>query len=369
MKRVITLFLSAGLSLTAYAAGLDCLSCHDEKGPATKASVHGSLTCTACHSTIQAYPHPENQKAQVNCAGCHANTGTDVAGSVHAHAGALPCLNCHGNAHTILASSNPKSPTYPQNLPRTCGECHGTRQGNVSEVYSKYIDSIHGFALTKDGLLVAASCSSCHGAHKILTSKDPNSRTNRAHIVDTCGTCHGGPKTAYAESIHGQMLEAGSDEAPVCTSCHTTHQISSMREVSTQIKTAATCGGCHKDEYSTYGDTFHAQVSALGYRQTARCWDCHGFHDILPASDAKSTVAPANLITTCGKCHANANASFVEYDPHADAHNGKKYPLLHLSAIFMNLLLAGIFGFFALHTVLWFIRARTAQEGPAHSRG
>ncbi len=211
MKRVITLFLSAGLSLTAHAAGLDCLSCHDEKGPATKASVHGSLTCTACHSTIQAYPHPENQKAQVNCAGCHANTGSDVAGSVHAHAGALPCLNCHGNAHTILASSNPKSPTYPQNLPRTCGECHGTRQGNVSEVYSKYIDSIHGFALTKDGLLVAASCSSCHGAHKILTSKDPNSRTNRAHIVDTCGTCHGGPKTAYAESIHGQMLEAGSD--------------------------------------------------------------------------------------------------------------------------------------------------------------
>jgi len=53
------------------------------------------------------------------------------------------------------------------------------------------------------------------------------------------------------------------------------------------MKTTATCGGCHKDELATYRDTFHAQVSALGFQQTARCWDCHGYHDILPASDAQ----------------------------------------------------------------------------------
>ena len=368
MRWVMTLFFSAVLSLTARGAGLDCSSCHEEKVSATKGSIHASLACSSCHSTIQTYPHSEKQ-TKVNCGTCHSNTGSDVAGSVHAHAGAQPCLNCHGNAHAILASSNPKSQTYPQNLPRTCGECHGSKQGNAAEVYSKYIDSIHGFALTKDGLLVAASCSSCHGAHKILASKDPKSRTNHANIPETCGACHGGPKAAFAAGIHGQMLDAGVADAPVCTTCHTAHQISSMREVSSQIKTAATCGGCHKDEYATYHDTFHAQVSALGYRQTARCWDCHGFHDIRPASDAKSMVAPGNLIATCGKCHTNVNASFVQYDPHADSHNGKKYPLLHASAIFMNLLLAGALGFFALHTILWFIRARIVQGGSAvHGR-
>jgi predicted CXXCH cytochrome family protein len=293
-----------------------------------------------------------------------------VAASVHAHAGPQPCLNCHGNAHAILKSSDPKSQTYAQNLPRTCGECHGTKQGNSPEVLSKYVDSIHGAALTHDGLLVAANCSSCHGAHKILSKSDPKSRTNHANIVNTCGTCHGGPKEAYAKSIHGQMLEAGVDNAPVCTSCHTAHQISSMRDVKTQMKTAATCGGCHKDEYSTYGDTFHAQVSELGYVQTARCWDCHGFHDILPATDPNSTIAQANLTRTCSKCHSNANAGFVGYDPHADEHNGAKYPALHASAIFMNLLLASVLGFFALHTIVWFIRARIAQArfaqgGPA----
>lgn len=360
MKWVIACLLSAALPPVALAAGLDCLSCHTEKGPATKASVHAGLDCVSCHSTIKAYPHPQEQ-AKVNCGSCHADPASGVTASVHAHAGAQPCLNCHGNAHEILASTNPKSLTYPQNLPRTCGECHDRRQGNAPAVYSQYIDSIHGFALTKDGLLVAASCSSCHGSHKILSSKDPASRTNRAHIPQTCGTCHGGPKAAYEAGIHGQMLAAGVDEAPVCTNCHTTHQIKRVSDVDNQIKTTATCGNCHKDEYSTYGDTFHAQVSALGYRQTARCWDCHGFHDILPASDPKSTVAYANLVHTCGQCHANANASFVGYDPHADAHNAKKYPLLHAAAIFMNLLLAGVLGFFALHTILWFMRSKSSS--------
>ena len=35
---------------------------------------------------------------------------------------------------------------------------------------------------------------------------------------------------------------------------------------------------------------------------------------------------PLNLIATCGKCHTGANASFVKYDPHADAHDAAHYP-------------------------------------------
>jgi 5-methylcytosine-specific restriction endonuclease McrA len=122
------------------------------------------------------------------------------------------------------------------------------------------------------------------------------------------------------------------------------------------MKTSATCGECHPDKFRTYHDTFHAQVSALGYMETAHCWDCHGFHDILPATDAKSSIAPANLITTCGKCHSGVTASFVSYQPHADKHKRDAYPALWATGIFMNLLLAGVLGFFALHTLLWLIR-------------
>jgi hypothetical protein len=101
----------------------------------------------------------------------------------------------------------------------------------------------------------------------------------------------------------------------------------------------------------------------MGHVEVARCWDCHNEHDIHPASDSKSTVARANLIATCGKCHPGANAGFVSYQPHADARNAKRYPGLHYSAVFMNLLLGGVLAFFALHTLLWLIRSSAERRG------
>lgn len=364
MKLWALALLMFGVTGAGGAAKLDCLSCHSEKASA-KASVHGDLSCTGCHSTIQSFPHPEKQ-TQVDCASCHSGNAAALGKSVHAAPGGPTCLSCHGGAHSILSAKDPKSTTYPSNVPRTCGACHGNaevaKRLKLPEVYSLYMDSIHGFALTKDGLLVAASCFSCHGSHDILSSKDPKSKTNHANIPATCGTCHAGPLQAYSSGIHGQMLQAGATEAPVCTNCHTTHQIDRVGNAEFQMKTTATCGGCHKDQFTTYRDTFHAQVSALGFRQTARCWDCHGQHDIRPASDPMSTIAPAHLIQTCGKCHTGANASFVKYNPHADSHDVKHFPALHYSAVFMNLLLASVLGFFVLHTVLWFVRSRFGPE-------
>jgi predicted CXXCH cytochrome family protein len=363
----LALALAFNVLADSPAKSAECLTCHDEKGAAFQASVHASLSCTGCHTDKKGYPHAQNPVA-VKCESCHNDPAAGVNVSVHAKASAQPCQGCHGDAHGILAASDPKSSTYPSNLPRTCGACHGdvkfAKSHGLKEVYSQYMDSIHGFALTQDGLLVAASCSSCHGSHKILSKTDPNSRTNRANIPSTCGTCHAGAQKAYLAGIHGQGLQTGNARTPVCTSCHTAHQISNPNVVAWQMKTSATCGECHQDKFRTYHDTFHAQVSALGYMETAHCWDCHGFHEILPATNAKSTIAPANLITTCGKCHSGVTASFVTYQPHADKHKRDAYPALWATGIFMNLLLAGVLGFFALHTLLWLIRG--LSERAAH---
>jgi hypothetical protein len=122
------------------------------------------------------------------------------------------------------------------------------------------------------------------------------------------------------------------------------------------------CGSCHKDKLSTYRDTFHSQLGSLGgYVETARCWDCHGAHEILPASDPRSPINQANLVATCGKCHAGANQRFVQYQPHANAHDRKLSPALFYVRLFMNLLLAGTLTFFVIHTILWLIRARYNQ--------
>jgi hypothetical protein len=366
-------FLVVALPAALAQGNADCLTCHGQQdlqdqaghsvfvnGVKQKASVHGSLTCTQCHTDIKGYPHPDHPAA-VNCGSCHTAEATDIAQSVHANASPHTCLACHGDPHGIVPVSDPQSPVYALNIPKTCGSCHGNpalaKKFGLMNVYSLYVDSIHGFALTKSGLLVAASCSSCHGTHKILSHSNPASLTYRTNIPATCGTCHVGPETAYLAGVHGKAMEAGNSKAPVCIDCHTAHQIAQVQTVSWQMKESATCGNCHQARFATYLDTFHAQVSALGYVETAHCWNCHREHDILPRSDPQSTVAPGNLVATCGQCHSQVTASFVTYHPHADPHVRKSFPALYFSAVFMNLLLLGVFGFFGLHTILWFIRS------------
>jgi DnaJ-class molecular chaperone len=93
------------------------------------------------------------------------------------------CTSCHGDAHSIFPKNDPRSAVYPLNIPRTCGSCHGSetmaKKFGLPNVYPLYMDSIHGFALSSEGLLVAANCQSCHGSHHILSHKDPHSQDVR----------------------------------------------------------------------------------------------------------------------------------------------------------------------------------------------
>ena len=162
--------------------------------------------------------------------------------------------------------------------------------------------------------------------------------------------------------MHGKAIAHGNLKAPVCTDCHTAHAILQPTESEFRMQSTPICGSCHKDQLSTYRDTFHSQLGSLGgYVETARCWDCHGAHEILPASDPASPVSKANLVTTCGRCHAGANLSFVQYQPHANARNRKLNPALYFIRLFMNVLLISVLTFFILHTILWLVRSRLDQ--------
>ncbi|MBI2369382.1 MAG: hypothetical protein HYV08_03945, partial [Deltaproteobacteria bacterium] len=129
------------------------------------------------------------------------------------------------------------------------------------------------------------------------------------------------------------------------------------------------CGTCHAESLRTYRDTFHGQVTALGFTRVARCSDCHGAHGIRPSRDPRSPVHLANRVATCRKCHASANVNFAKYDPHADPDNRARNPLLYYAARFMTWLLAGVFGFFGVHTALWGARTLVAKRhgGPPPS--
>ena len=383
---LLTSVLLLGGAARSLPAQTDCLSCHGDptmqdssghsigiNGDKFHASIHGSLQCTDCHTKVKGYPHPADA-AVVDCSSCHADETRALAGSVHAKASEHPCLSCHGNPHQIVPRSDPTSSVYPLNIPKTCGSCHGNevmaKKYGLPNVYALYIDSIHGFALGKEGLLVAANCTSCHGSHKILSHTNPQSSTYRTNIPGTCGSCHVGINEQYQAGVHGKAVAAGNAHAPVCTDCHTAHGIVEPTSADFRMQSTPVCGSCHRDKFSTYRDTFHSQLGLLGgYVETARCWDCHEAHDVLPASDPRSPIAPANLVKTCGRCHAGANASFVQYQPHANARNRKLNPALYYIRLFMNLLLASVLTFFLIHTVLWLVRSRFQQIRSKSSGG
>ncbi len=389
MQRVILLLSCLFVAAAASAAPApqapsndDCLACHSDPA-ATRASgssiavspdvfgksTHAGLACVDCHAdlaTAKEFPHVEKLQ-KVSCATCHADTVKVVESSVHYAAAqngkGAHCVDCHGK-HDILSSKDPASRTYALNLPKTCAQCHSGKKisGPAGQVADNYEDSVHGRGVAKSGLLVSANCTSCHGAHDIRTKTDPASRVNRTRVAATCGTCHEGILPIFAKSVHAQQQKFGNTSAAVCSDCHTSHQIQRTGTDAWQLSAIEECGTCHLTKVSTYRDTFHGQVTALGFMRSATCRDCHGDHDILPASNPLSTISSVNRTATCRKCHANANDNFAAYDPHADKNDRYGNPVLYWATKFMELLLASIFLFFGLHTILWFPRSYMARK-------
>ena len=370
-----------------------CLACHGDATAVSSTgrsiavdaakfggSVHGTLglTCVTCHTDLAKtteFPHAD-RVARVNCATCHDAASAAFEKSIHAQARrersdsvAATCVDCHTN-HEIRSAKDPESRTYPLNLPSTCGRCHGDskiiEQGKIriGNVLALYQDSIHGKAISRSGLLVAANCTSCHGNHDIRQRTDPESRVYRANIPAVCGSCHEGIKTLYDQGAHGAALAKGRANAPVCIDCHTAHHIQRADVTSWRLDVIRECGTCHADKIKTYRDTFHGQVTSLGFVRVATCSDCHSAHDVHPKSDARSTVSDANRLATCQKCHPTATASFAQYDPHADKDDAARDPLLYYAARFMKWLLIGTFGFFGLHAVAWLPRGFLARRQP-----
>ncbi len=375
----------------------DCLGCHADPDAKRSdgrtvvvpeamfaASVHGQagLACVDCHADLARtaeFPHAE-RLARAQCASCHESAVADYGRSVHAQARshdggslAATCADCHGK-HDIRPISDPASPTYALNLPSTCARCHGNpdviRRGHIAigNVAALYEDSIHGRAVLKSGLVTAPTCKTCHGMHDIRRSSDPESHVVRARIASTCGSCHEGVKRLYEEGIHGTLLRGGDTRVPVCTDCHTAHHIRQADVEGWRLDVLKECGSCHSQSQETFRDTYHGQVTNLGFARIATCADCHRAHDILPAKNPLSSVSAGRRAATCQKCHPGTNAAFARYDPHPNPKDRRRDPLLYYAAIFMKSLLGVVMLFFGLHTVLWFPRSWRARREAAGPR-
>ncbi len=397
---------SSGLSRLRH-GDQTCLSCHGRRDlkSASGASMfvsadtlgfsrHATIACAECHigvSTI-AGSHAgaaasggrpcRTLTSRVNCSVCHAAVAQTYRGSMHGQLAAAGsedaprCTNCHGT-HGILGHLEPASPTYPRNIPTLCGQCHRTGQraavryrGDQSRIVENYVESIHGKGLLESGLVVTATCVDCHTSHGERPHTDPASSVNRANIAATCSKCHSGIYELFSASIHSPLVSHSHDPLPTCSDCHSAHTIARTDQEKFRLSVLGTCGRCHAELAKSYFETYHGKVSKLGFLKTAKCYDCHGAHDILPASNPKSHLSRANIVATCSRCHAGANARFAGYLPHATHRDPHRYPALFFAFWGMTGLLVGTFAVAGLHTLLWLPRSlryrRELGLAPAH---
>ncbi len=147
----------------------------------------------------------------------------------------------------------------------TCIECHSLLDPPLRVTQEDFSQDIH----SQKGL----TCAACHGGDP--TSDDPNVAMGRA--------------AGFRGKIeHNRVPE-------VCAKCHS--DVAYMRQFNPSLRT---------DQLSQYRTSVHGRRLAQGDARVAVCTDCHGLHNIRPASDSRSRVHPLNVAETCARCHADS---------------------------------------------------------------
>ncbi len=282
-----------------------CLECHEDVvTPDDFAnSVHGKNACTSCHvevTDLELHKNGNLMPGPVRCVRCHKKETAEHYASVH-KLNEIDCATCHSEIHRQKPWKGDKRIAV-----KKCGECHG-------DAYAAYQESIHGTSLAA-GNMDSASCIDCHNLHDIKEIGDANSHDTRAFHTKVCQKCH----------ANEELMEKN---------------------------------GVTNIAFETYLESYHGKNYRLGFpEKVAGCADCHTAHSVLPHTDPRSSISPEKRVATCGKCHKNSSAMFVEFYPHGKITDKEHYPILYYTYVSMTSLLLGTFLVFWIHTMLWMFR-------------
>ena len=352
----------------AEAAKLDnatCESCHDgKKGKIEMPTLSGDKRALPAISPDK---YAKGVHAKMECVACHKDIVDSK--SPHARVSGAPkadCAQCHLDLWAALQKDK-KADAKP-------------RLGIVVDNINAYQKSFHATPDKDDPTRKKATCSDCHNVHTFDVPARGTQERKEWHLTvpTVCGEkCHTDQLEDWNSSAHGKEANDKKNlKTAVCSDCHTTHDIVGASSDKGKMTITENCGNCHKDAYQTYKTSYHGQVNSLGYTYTAKCFDCHGSHAILPSKDPKSKVHEKNRLKTCQKCHSDkkpgmhdATPGFVTFGPHANAHDFDKYPQMYIATKFMVGLLIFVFAFFWAHSGLWYYREwMDRKAGKHHAR-
>lgn len=145
----------------------------------------------------------------------------------------------------------------------TCITCHAELEGDLSEPAKKFDADVHR--------QVGLGCADCHGG-------DPKDASMDA--MSPAKGFRGAPKKTQVPEF--------------CARCHS--DVALMHRFNPKSRT---------DQLSQYVTSVHGQRLMRGDTKVASCIDCHSVHDIRPASDTRSPIYPANVASTCARCHSD----------------------------------------------------------------
>ncbi|MDX1383458.1 MAG: cytochrome c3 family protein, partial [Thermoanaerobaculia bacterium] len=279
-----------------------------------------------------------------SCVSCHVSEDffdteavamvTGFAEDVHASVG-LSCHDCHGGnpdpalADDLDAAMNEDFAPHPYEgtwskaeIPGACGRCHSDlgamrrfRPDMPVDQESEYWQSRHGLALAEGDERVA-TCTDCHGTHRILRGREPDSSVHPTKVAETCRGCHADAErmagalgregtpvsldqySRWRSSVHAEaLLERDDLSAPTCNDCHGNHGavppgVDSLGFV---------CGSCHPRESQLFLQS--GKFTALRDHEDfladgeTTCGDCHTPPD--PAAE----VTGVHAFLQCAACH------------------------------------------------------------------
>jgi len=239
------------------------------------------------------------------------------------------------------------------------------RLGTVVENIEAYKNSFHARGSSNNRFGVKAYCEDCHDTHQFNIPPQGTAKRTSWHlkVPQVCGAaCHQDSLEEYLTSVHGvEATEENNPKAAVCVDCHSSHSIGKTTRKPFKLQVTKQCGSCHEEQFTTYRDTYHGQINTLGYTSTAKCFDCHDYHEIQRVDNPKSMVHLDNRLETCQECHdgkkiSKASEGLLSFGPHAHANDFERYPQVWVAKKIMHGLLIFVFGYFWAHSLLWWYR-------------
>jgi hypothetical protein len=231
---LLPLFLAGGASAEQDELSKEtkaCLKCHDKEGEVKTLDNKEKLSL---HVSTKAFEESEHRKT--DCEDCHSDIDAKT----------------HGKVKKPIESKR----AYTISMGGSCRECH-------KKPFKKYEDGLHA-ALVKAGDDKAPLCSDCHNSHTLRSVKiiGPIEET-------PCARCHEDIFKAYAKDVHGVERVAKGKAAPICSSCHKTHDVTAA-SFGDGIKDS--CLSCHKDSIDLHKDWL---PNAALHFEAVSCPVCH----------------------------------------------------------------------------------------------